>query len=33
VASSPEHAYFMKPLVMALGEQLGTARGGDSDAT
>ena len=29
VASSPEHSWFMKPLVVALAEALGTKRGGD----
>lgn len=29
VASSPEHSWFMKPLVVALGEALNTKRGGD----
>lgn len=29
VASSPEHSWFMKPLVVALSEALNTKRGGD----
>src|SRR4051812_23403861 len=29
VASSPEHSWFMKPLVVALSEALGTKRGAD----
>jgi uroporphyrinogen-III synthase len=29
VASSPEHSWFMKPLVVALSEALHTKRGGD----
>lgn len=29
VASSPEHSWFMKPLVVALAEALNTKRGGD----
>ena len=33
VASSPEHSWFMKPLVVALGEALGTKRGGDQTGT
>lgn len=33
VSSSPEHSWFMKPLVVALGEALGTKRGGDQTGT
>jgi len=33
VASSPEHSWFMKPLVVALGEVLGTKKGGDQTGT
>ena len=33
VASSPEHSWFMKPLVVALGEALGTKRGADQTGT
>jgi uroporphyrinogen-III synthase len=33
VASSPEHSWFMKPLVVALGEALGTKKGGDQTGT
>jgi len=32
VASSPEQSWFMKPLVMVLGEQLGTKKGSDPDS-
>lgn len=33
VASSPEHSWFMKPLVVALSEQLRTKKGGDQSGT
>jgi len=33
VSSSPEHSWFMKPLVVALGEALGTKRGADQSGT
>jgi uroporphyrinogen-III synthase len=33
VSSSPEHSWFMKPLVVALSEALGTKRGGDQTGT
>ena len=33
VSSSPEHSWFMKPLVVALGEALGTKRGADQTGT
>ena len=33
VASSPEHSWFMKPLVVALGEVLQTKKGGDQTGT
>ena len=33
VSSSPEHSWFMKPLVVALGEALGTKKGGDQTGT
>jgi uroporphyrinogen-III synthase len=33
VSSSPEHSWFMKPLVVALGEALGTKKGADQTGT
>jgi uroporphyrinogen-III synthase len=33
VSSSPEHSWFMKPLVVALAEALGTKKGGDQTGT
>jgi uroporphyrinogen-III synthase len=33
VSSSPEQSWFMKPLVVALGEALGTKKGGDQTGT
>ena len=33
VSSSPEHSWFMKPLVVALSEALGTRKGGDQTGT
>jgi uroporphyrinogen-III synthase len=33
VSSSPEHSWFMKPLVVSLGEVLGTKKGGDQTGT
>jgi uroporphyrinogen-III synthase len=33
VSSSPEHSWFMKPLVVALSEALGTKKGGDQTGT
>ena len=33
VSSSPEHSWFMKPLVVALSEALGTRKGADQSGT
>jgi len=33
VSSSPEHSWFMKPLVVALAEALGTKKGADQTGT
>jgi uroporphyrinogen-III synthase len=33
VSSSPQHSWFMKPLVVALGEALQTKKGGDQTGT